>query len=761
MLNYNRSIIKSWIVSYSLILIIPFFIWLGLYCYTKNVLTDNSVEMNEMLIEASVNRIEESVNQINQNNIQLSMNSFIENIKYMDKNAGAEEYYKYAQFSKELGHVKLSYSIIDNVYVYVPALEHCFIGRGNMSERDFFDYYYADNDIEFEQWKKSLIECKGMYQESQHVRGTTDKYEDVIAFIQPLPMGIKDRTAVCVTIVKKEKLFELLQSESKKPSTAFVAVNGNNTLLDTVGNASAVEELKNITSSGKFNVCGKKQYVVRKDIKSIGWTFFAMTSVKDILSGFYVMRLISAILFCGYILLSGILIIAMLRRNYAPIRNLIERIASKLNIQYENSTNEYTWIEKALKETIEKSSDAMTLVDKQNNHIRTKLINDLLEDRIKSSITYEDAMQGLGIRFVGNRFLVILFRIEEPETVFSDTDDMSEVNRRRNGNFIINNIASELIGANHYTISTYIRDEAAVIVNIKDGIDGESCLKNIHDAIDKTKETVWQYFGFVFVTAMSNIHSTPRGIPQAYSEAREALEYRVLHGSDAVIQYGDIDKGETIQYYYPIEAEIKLINCIKAGKEMEARRIVDDICESNFRNKKLPLMFVKCLMCDIMSTLIKVVLDISPEENSGFDISINKLLECSNIYEMKENINAILEDVCRYVTSQNSSDLTSRVKAYISENYSDSQLSVASVAESIGFTPTYMSAAFKSETGHGVLEYIMQYRVETAKRKNAEMPDCTIEEISRQVGYDNMRTFIRIFRKYEGVTPLQYRNSNT
>ena len=83
------------------------------------------------------------------------------------------------------------------------------------------------------------------------------------------------------------------------------------------------------------------------------------------------------------------------------------------------------------------------------------------------------------------------------------------------------------------------------------------------------------------------------------------------------------------------------------------------------------------------------------------------------------------------------------------------------MAESIGFTPTYMSAAFKSETGHGVLEYIMQYRVETAKRKIAEMPDCTIEEISRQVGYDNMRTFIRIFRKYEGVTPLQYRNSNT
>lgn len=761
MLNYNRSIIKGWIVSYTLILVIPFFIWLGLYCYTKNVLTDNSAEMNEMLIEASISKIEESVNQINRNNIQLSMNSFIENIKYMDKNAGAEEYYKYAQFSKELGHVKLSYSIIDNVYVYVPTLDHCFIGRENMSARDFFDYYYADNDIEFEQWKKKLTDCKGMYQESQHVRGNTDKYEDVIAFIQPLPMGIKDSTAICVSLVKKKRLFELLESESKKPSTAFVAVNGSNTLLDTVGDASAVEELKNITSSGRFNVCGKKQYVVRKDIESIGWTFFAMTSVQDILSGFYVMRLISAVLFCAYILLSGILIIAMLRRNYAPIRNLIERIASKLNMQYENSTDEYTWIEKVLKETIEKSSDAMTLVDKQNNQIRTKLINDLLEDKIKSSIKYEDAMHGLGINFIGNRFLVILFRIEEPEKVFSDADNMNEANRRRNGNFIINNIASELIGINYYTISTYIRDEAAIIVNIKDETDQEICLKNIHEAIAKAKETIWQYFGFVFVTAMSNMHSAPSGIPQAYSEAKEALEYRVLHGSDAVIQYKDIDRGEAIQYYYPIEAEIKLMNCIKAGKETEARQIVDEICERNFRSRKLPLLLVKCLMCDIMSTLIKVVLDISPEENKGFDISINKLLECSNIYEMKENINAILEDVCRYVTSQSSSDLTNRVKAYISENYSDSQLSVASVAESIGFTPTYMSAAFKSETGRGVLEYIMQYRVEAAKRKIAEMPDCPIEEISRQVGYDNMRTFIRIFRKYEGVTPLQYKNSNT
>ena len=37
----------------------------------------------------------------------------------------------------------------------------------------------------------------------------------------------------------------------------------------------------------------------------------------------------------------------------------------------------------------------------------------------------------------------------------------------------------------------------------------------------------------------------------------------------------------------------------------------------------------------------------------------------------------------------------------------------------------------------------------------------TVQEISAHLGFDTATYFVRLFRKHEGVTPLQYRESQT
>ena len=55
----------------------------------------------------------------------------------------------------------------------------------------------------------------------------------------------------------------------------------------------------------------------------------------------------------------------------------------------------------------------------------------------------------------------------------------------------------------------------------------------------------------------------------------------------------------------------------------------------------------------------------------------------------------------------------------------------------------------------GVLEYISKYRLEKAKELLND-GELTVEQVSAEVGYSEPRTLRRIFKKYEGVTPLQY-----
>lgn len=71
-------------------------------------------------------------------------------------------------------------------------------------------------------------------------------------------------------------------------------------------------------------------------------------------------------------------------------------------------------------------------------------------------------------------------------------------------------------------------------------------------------------------------------------------------------------------------------------------------------------------------------------------------------------------------------------------------------------TPAYMSRLFKERTGYGLLDYINKVRIEKAKVLLNEN-SYSIQEIALKVGFVNSNTFIRSFKKAEGITPGSYK----
>ena len=70
----------------------------------------------------------------------------------------------------------------------------------------------------------------------------------------------------------------------------------------------------------------------------------------------------------------------------------------------------------------------------------------------------------------------------------------------------------------------------------------------------------------------------------------------------------------------------------------------------------------------------------------------------------------------------------------------------------------YVCELFKREVGVSVWNYLTQLRMERAK-KLLEETDLRSYEIAFQVGYDNPSYFSRIFKKYEQMTPNEYREN--
>lgn len=93
----------------------------------------------------------------------------------------------------------------------------------------------------------------------------------------------------------------------------------------------------------------------------------------------------------------------------------------------------------------------------------------------------------------------------------------------------------------------------------------------------------------------------------------------------------------------------------------------------------------------------------------------------------------------------------------INENYNE-DISLEWVSEQINISPQYISMLFKQDFGENFLSYLNRIRVEKAKHFLGDKQTFyKINTIGEMVGFNNVNTFMRVFKKYTGMTPGKYR----
>lgn len=96
-------------------------------------------------------------------------------------------------------------------------------------------------------------------------------------------------------------------------------------------------------------------------------------------------------------------------------------------------------------------------------------------------------------------------------------------------------------------------------------------------------------------------------------------------------------------------------------------------------------------------------------------------------------------------------------KLYLEQNYMR-DINVTEVADALGISYAYLSKIFKSQPeGSGKLsEYLNIIRINKSKEYLMDTM-LTLNEIAEKVGYNNVQSFQRFFKKYENMTPGEYR----
>lgn len=109
-------------------------------------------------------------------------------------------------------------------------------------------------------------------------------------------------------------------------------------------------------------------------------------------------------------------------------------------------------------------------------------------------------------------------------------------------------------------------------------------------------------------------------------------------------------------------------------------------------------------------------------------------------------------------TSETNSTLQ-KILLYINHNFSK-DISLSQISETFGISNSHVTKLFRTYVGMGTTDYINNLRLSYASEKLIAS-NSTIGEISNLAGFSNQYYFNRLFRRKYGITPKEFRKSNT
>lgn len=96
-----------------------------------------------------------------------------------------------------------------------------------------------------------------------------------------------------------------------------------------------------------------------------------------------------------------------------------------------------------------------------------------------------------------------------------------------------------------------------------------------------------------------------------------------------------------------------------------------------------------------------------------------------------------------------------KCQTWLAENYDQDDV-VAELIRHSGLPRRTFARRFRAATGYSPLEYVQALRIEEAKQI-LETSAMAVEEVAREVGYDDVASFRRLFRRLAGMSPGEYR----
>jgi AraC-like DNA-binding protein len=337
--------------------------------------------------------------------------------------------------------------------------------------------------------------------------------------------------------------------------------------------------------------------------------------------------------------------------------------------------------------------------------------------------------------------------------------------------FAIENVINELIFHDEAAFQSSDKgviiemgDMTACIVNAAVNRDESALQEKVRNCIEFFR-TAFKIDGYA---SISGIHKEYEELDLAYEEALMTITHKTFWGSsigDVVLfdsekaDYGD--SGNDSKLFFQAK---KMSNCLMMKDYEKASFTLDETIEKCFSKDIHMLSYNQFQAATLIFIILGNLSELGMNSEAALSykelMSYDRILSMGSIKEINRNLHMILDEISvRYEETSKVSEEPEwllKVEDYAKENFANPDINISAISNQFHISINHIGRTFKKYRGINMLDYIHQLRIKKCKElleQGRSVTDC-----AKEVGYIDAKSLIRAYKRYEGITPGQYKS---
>ena len=470
-----------------------------------------------------------------------------------------------------------------------------------------------------------------------------------------------------------------------------------------------------------------------------GWRYLSTVPFAEVAQEVSTARttiLISNILI---ILAGSLLTFAITRFAYSPIRKLSTFARS-------------VWPETDTPDEVESIRSVVSHISSANDQLRAQVVESalalkeylllgLLKGQIDSIHTFNEKGKDIGLLLDNPTLWVAALRLpSEPDAARTPPIRFIEV-AESNLPQSVQGYGKEILDTEHIPF---------LLATTTDDAD------ELAAALGSVRRRITDVIGVACLIGLSRSTASIREIPERYIQAIGACEHGGA-GAPGVVLFQNRPSIIEIDSRYPETLVDDLVMSVQIGDVDRTKELLDSLLDFLVESR-LSMSTARMITYELSARILRLIRDQSPAmlELVPDTVFSTRLRSPAELTAALATLAVPVAQGIHATKESHNTALTDRVLHYIRKNHARYDFTVASMAEALDVSQSYLSRFFRDQTGMTVTEYVTNVRMEQA-RSLLRKSDKTVHAIGLRVGYFDTSNFIKRFKSHTGTTPGEFR----